>query len=90
MLYPLSYEGRTATCYLPGRTQNCPGVPAAAKRSSTTLRACVGAIPRLVGARSEQPVERMRLWMVIGIGQAPPLPSDGIRSPSTRGAHEST
>ena len=90
MLYPLSYEGLRPTSYLPAQTQKCPGVPAAAKRSSTTPRAYVGAIPPLVGARSEQLVERMRRWMVVGIGQAPSLPSDASGSSSTRGAHEST
>ena len=90
MLYPLSYEGQRPTSYLPAQTQKCPGVPAAVKRCSTTPRACVGAIPSLVGARSEQLVERMRLWMVVGIGQAPSLTSYAIGSPSTRGAHEST
>jgi hypothetical protein len=90
MLYPLSYEGLRPTSYLPAQTRKCPGVPPAARRSWTMPRACVGAIPPLAGARSERLVERMRLWMVVGSGQAPSLPSDAIGSPSTRGAHEST
>ena len=27
MLYPLSYEGLRPTCYPPGDTRECPGVP---------------------------------------------------------------
>jgi hypothetical protein len=53
MLYPLSYEGVPATCYLPARTQNCPGVPAAAKPYQTVRSTGVGAISSLVGAYPE-------------------------------------
>jgi hypothetical protein len=32
MLYPLSYEGLRFISYLPGRSQECPGVPSGAHR----------------------------------------------------------
>ena len=32
MLYPLSYEGLRPISYLPGRSQECPGVPSDAQR----------------------------------------------------------
>jgi hypothetical protein len=86
MLYPLSYEGLRPISYLPGRSQSCPGVPTAVQLCRRTRwersRPCSEHPPSTSGANAAR--------MLIGFGQASPLPLDAIGSPSTRGAHEST
>jgi hypothetical protein len=82
MLYPLSYEGLRPISYLPGCSQECPGVPSNAHRCHLVARWASVAGRSASGAN----LVHTPLGVSGDDHECPTLTSGAIHSPSTFGA----